>query len=145
MGEEQPLAGGVNPSPGVVRVGDTVGRPAGRSAPAVRCLLLHLEAVGFDAAPRFLGTDEKGRDVLSYVAGDVPLPPYRPERAEELVDVIAQELAQLLGHVRGGAAAGTEPWATLRRETGGEGPAAADDLWQRRRQRRALVHAMTRG
>jgi aminoglycoside phosphotransferase (APT) family kinase protein len=59
-----------------VRVGDTVRRPAGSSRAAVRDLLLHLESVGFDGAPRFLGMDEQGREVLSWIDGDVPLPPY---------------------------------------------------------------------
>jgi hypothetical protein len=35
----------------------------------VHALLEHLEAVGFDGAPRALGFDEKGRQVLSYVEG----------------------------------------------------------------------------
>jgi hypothetical protein len=265
MDEERALVGGVDPSAGVVRVGDTVRRPAGRSAHAVRALLLHLESVGFDGAPRFLGTDEKGRDVLSFVAGDVPLPPYpawaltdsalqdlgrlvrrfheatatfdaasvtgwsdtwsdpsggqvichndlfpenvvfrdghvvglidfaeaapgrpfwdvaiaaeewaplhapgarlhhpdhldgvrrtgllaraygiEPERAEELVLVVEQERARQLAQVRGEAAAGTEPWATLWRDTDGEGRAAADDRWLAE-QRGALVDAIRRG
>jgi aminoglycoside phosphotransferase (APT) family kinase protein len=42
----------------------------------VRELLLHLESVGFNGAPRFLGTDEQGREVLTWIDGDVPLPPY---------------------------------------------------------------------
>jgi len=66
----------MDPSAGVVRVGDTVRRPARRSSSAARALLLHLEAVGFEGAPRFLGVDEAGRDVLTFVEGDVPLPPY---------------------------------------------------------------------
>jgi Ser/Thr protein kinase RdoA (MazF antagonist) len=60
----------------IVRVGDTVRRPVHSYSPAVRALLLHLEDVGFDGAPRYLGVDEQGRDVVSYVEGDVPLPPY---------------------------------------------------------------------
>ena len=32
-------------------------------------LLTHLERVGFDRAPRFLGVDEVGRQVLSFVEG----------------------------------------------------------------------------
>jgi len=76
MSEEHPLVGGMDPSAGVVRVGDTVRRPARRSSVAVRSLLLHLEDVGFDGAPRFLGVDDRGRDVLSFIEGDVPLPPY---------------------------------------------------------------------
>jgi Ser/Thr protein kinase RdoA (MazF antagonist) len=71
--EEEPLAGG-NFGP-VVRVGDTVRRETGPWTPAVHALLRHLEAVGFDAAPRVLGIDEHGREILSYVEGDVPWPP----------------------------------------------------------------------
>ena len=71
---EQELAGGMDPARGVIRIGDTVRRP-GMRAP-VRALLRHLEAVGFAGAPRHLGIDEQGRDVVSWVEGDVPVPPY---------------------------------------------------------------------
>jgi aminoglycoside phosphotransferase (APT) family kinase protein len=57
---------------GVVRVGDTVRRPHGPGGDAVASYLDHLEAVGFDGAPRYLGRDAAGRDVLDFVAGDVP-------------------------------------------------------------------------
>ena len=53
----------------VVRVGDTVRRRAGHWTPAVHALLDHLASVGFDAAPRAIGTDSHGREVVSYVAG----------------------------------------------------------------------------
>jgi hypothetical protein len=66
----------MDPAAGVVRVGDTIRRPAGPSSRAVRALLLHLEKVGFEGAPRYLGRDGQGRDVLSYIEGQVPLPPY---------------------------------------------------------------------
>jgi Ser/Thr protein kinase RdoA (MazF antagonist) len=66
--EEFPLAGG-NVSEGVVRVGDTVRRPAGPWTPAVHALLAHLHEVGFHAAPRPLGLDEQGREVLGFVPG----------------------------------------------------------------------------
>jgi hypothetical protein len=56
----------------VAKVGDTVRRPAGPWTPAVHALLRHLEAVGFDGAPRVLGIDGQGREVLSYVPGEVP-------------------------------------------------------------------------
>lgn len=69
--EEMPLTGG-RTTPGVVRVGDTVRRPARPNAPLVRRLLEHLEAVGFPYVPRFLRTDAQGREVLSYVEGNVP-------------------------------------------------------------------------
>ena len=87
--EEIALVGGA----GLVRVGDTVRRPARPSSAAVRELLLHLEAVGFEGAPRSLGVDERGRDVLTFVEGDVPLPPYPPWA---LTDVALDDLGRLL-------------------------------------------------
>ncbi len=48
-------------SSGVVRIGDTVRRPAGPWTPAVHALLDHFHAVGFRGAPRALGIDEQGR------------------------------------------------------------------------------------
>jgi Ser/Thr protein kinase RdoA (MazF antagonist) len=55
-------------------VGDTVRRPAGPWTPAVHALLDHLEAVGFAAAPRALGADAEGREVVTYAAGNVVWP-----------------------------------------------------------------------
>jgi hypothetical protein len=75
---EIPLAGG-DVTEGVVRVGDTVRRPVGPHSPLVHALLTHLESVGFEGAPRFLGIDQAGREVLSYVEGEVagrPRPPW---------------------------------------------------------------------
>jgi len=56
----------------VVRIGETVRRPQGAHSEFVHALLLHLEDSGFDAAPRFLGVDRQGREVLSYIEGVVP-------------------------------------------------------------------------
>jgi Phosphotransferase enzyme family len=36
----------------------------------MRDVLLHLERVGFDAAPRWLGVDEQGREILSWIEGE---------------------------------------------------------------------------
>ncbi|MEV6793065.1 aminoglycoside phosphotransferase family protein [Streptomyces sp. NPDC051320] len=71
--EEQPLSGG-NVSAEVVRVGDTVRRPAGPWTPAVHALLTHLHESGFRAAPRPLGIDDQGREVLTFVPGNVVWP-----------------------------------------------------------------------
>lgn len=72
--DEVPLSGGsITP---VVRVGDTVRRASGPWTPAVHALLRHLESVGFEGAPRVLGVDEQGREVLTFVAGDVGWRPY---------------------------------------------------------------------
>ncbi len=55
----------------VVRVGETVRRVAGEWTPAVHALLERLESAGIAEAPRALGFDDRGREILSYIAGDV--------------------------------------------------------------------------
>lgn len=54
---------------GATRVGETVRKPVQPSTPAVHAVLGHLEAVGFDGAPRSWGTDDEGRQMLSYLRG----------------------------------------------------------------------------
>lgn len=77
MDPEVRLSGGyVNP---VVRIGDTVRRPQGPRARFVHRLLRHLEESGFEAAPRFVGVDERGREILSYVDGHVAWEATQPE------------------------------------------------------------------
>ncbi|MFK0264742.1 aminoglycoside phosphotransferase family protein [Streptomyces angustmyceticus] len=66
---EIPLTGG-RITEGVVRVGDTVRRPVGPHSSFVHRLLRHLEDVGSDAAPRLLGIDPKGREILSFQHGE---------------------------------------------------------------------------
>ena len=68
---ETPLSGG-RITLGLVRVGETVRRPPAMNSDFVHCLLRHLEAVGFEGVPRSLGVDAKGRDVLSWIEGEVP-------------------------------------------------------------------------
>lgn len=77
MTHEIPLGGGdVNVGEHVVvRVGDTVRRQVGPHTQAVHALLRHFERVGFDGAPRVLGFDERGREILTYVEGEPALPP----------------------------------------------------------------------
>jgi Ser/Thr protein kinase RdoA (MazF antagonist) len=69
MNTEIPLGGGAMTG-SVVRVGDTVRRPAGPAAERMRDVLLRLERAGFDAAPRWLGVDDRGRDVLTWIEGE---------------------------------------------------------------------------
>ncbi|MFC1402075.1 MULTISPECIES: phosphotransferase [Streptacidiphilus] len=71
MEAEVALSGG-RITPGVVRVGDTVRRPASAASGFVADLLRHLERQGFDGAPRHLGRDQQGRDILSYLPSHVP-------------------------------------------------------------------------
>jgi Ser/Thr protein kinase RdoA (MazF antagonist) len=57
---------------GVVRVGDTVRRPFKESSPFVARLLERFEVLNVSWAPRYLGRDVLGRDVLTYLPGSVP-------------------------------------------------------------------------
>jgi hypothetical protein len=90
---EVPLEGGVANRGLVVRVGNTVRRPQRTTGSATHALLRHLEDCGFDGAPRFLGIDSSGREVLTYVPGDVATPPYP---AWALTDDALRSVAQLL-------------------------------------------------
>lgn len=66
MAEERLDGGNVG---GAVRVGDTVRRAPGPWTPAVHALLTHLAAQRFTGAPRPLGFDEQGREVLTFLEG----------------------------------------------------------------------------
>ena len=66
--EEVLEGGGVNV---VSRVGATVRRPLHPWTTSVHELLHHLQGVGFEGAPRALGVDDRGREVLDYVEGEV--------------------------------------------------------------------------
>jgi Ser/Thr protein kinase RdoA (MazF antagonist) len=85
------LTGG-NVTP-VSRIGDAVHRRPGPWSASVQRLLGHLEAAGFDRAPRPRGFDADGREVVSFLPGEVynyPLP-------EELwSDAILVQAAELL-------------------------------------------------
>lgn len=70
---EERLTGG-NTNSEVVRVGMTVRRRTGPWTPSVHSLLRHLEASGFDGAPRLLGIDDQGREILTFVEGVVVWP-----------------------------------------------------------------------
>ena len=74
----------------VVRVGDTVRRTAGPWTPAVHALLQHLEARGFDAAPRARGLDDTGREVLTYVAGRTGPASLEGLRSDEVLVAVAR-------------------------------------------------------
>jgi len=54
----------------VVHVGDKVRRRPVFATQLMRDVLVHLERVGFEAAPRWRGIDEQGRDVLSWIDGE---------------------------------------------------------------------------
>ena len=91
---EEPLVGG-NTHAEVVRVGDTVRRPTGPWTPGVHALLTHLDRQGYGGAPKALGIDARGREVLTYITGDVVWPDH--------VELVASDaaLAEVAASIRG--------------------------------------------
>ncbi|MEK4244530.1 phosphotransferase [Psychrobacillus sp. FSL K6-2684] len=74
---EEMLSGG-NVS-NVHRSGDTVRRDLKEDSAKIHKVLKHLENKGFSCAPKFLGIDEKNREILSFIegeAGNYPLKRY---------------------------------------------------------------------
>jgi hypothetical protein len=92
-------------TPGIVRIGDTVRRPLRPFSLTVQAYLAHLRDAGFAGAPLPFGVDEQGREVLSFVSGDVArhLPPEDRASAEVLA-----ALARLIRSLHE-ASAGWEP------------------------------------
>jgi hypothetical protein len=66
--EEIPLGGGMV-ARGIVRVGDTVRRPLKPDSAGIHALLQHFERRGFDGTPRFLGIDDRDREIVSFIEG----------------------------------------------------------------------------
>jgi len=62
------LLGGLVTHP--VRIQGNVHRQAGPWTPAIHALLRHLERAGFDGAPRVVGFDDVGREVLTFIEGE---------------------------------------------------------------------------
>ncbi|WP_420112907.1 aminoglycoside phosphotransferase family protein [Pseudactinotalea sp.] len=96
--DQEVLAGGAANRGNVVRIGDRVHRPRRTGADVAEALLLHLESVGYDAAPRFLGHDEMGRQILSYLPGDT-YPDQRPPWLDD-DEANARALGRIAAFVR---------------------------------------------
>lgn len=62
----------------MTRVGDEVRRPWSDFTPSAHHFLRAVREAGFKGVPRPLPTQEDGRERLSFVPGDVPIPPYPP-------------------------------------------------------------------
>jgi hypothetical protein len=106
---------------GVVRVGDTVRRSVGPWTPSVHAYLRHLEERGFEGAPRVLGFDDQGREILSFMDGVVASSSdwtrghANRVLAGGLSDEALVEVARLIRSLHA-AAAGFEPVNPLWRE-----------------------------
>jgi len=79
--DEEPLPGGAVTA--VTRAGNTVRRAPPPDPAFVRALLRLFERRGWDGAPRFLGTDERGREVLGFLDGHVAWQPAQPPAVTE--------------------------------------------------------------
>jgi len=90
--EEIPLGGDLNDA---VRIGDTVHRRAGSWTPSVHALLRYLERAGFPA-PRVVGSDAQGREVLRYVEGEAHSGTREPLPDHLMADAHVVEAAKLL-------------------------------------------------
>jgi phosphotransferase family enzyme len=93
-----------------VRIGDTVRRPRQETSAGVAEYLHHLERAGFDHAPRYLGVDAQGRDVLSYLPGDVA---GDPVEAWAAADAVLPSVARLTRALHD-ASVGFRPSAPIR-------------------------------
>jgi Phosphotransferase enzyme family len=101
MGEGEPLSGGSD-TEGIVRIGETVRRPLRPFSLTVQAYLARLRDVGFTGAPLPLGVDEQGREVLSFVPGEVHHHPVPPEAAGEDVLVALARLIRALHEASAG-------------------------------------------
>ncbi|UUU26178.1 phosphotransferase [Streptomyces sp. DSM 40750] len=72
------LAGGTVNAGEVFRRGSLVDRPAPPTAPALHTHLRALRRHGFEGAPLPVGLTADGREQLTFVPGDVALPPFPP-------------------------------------------------------------------
>jgi hypothetical protein len=87
-----PLPGGTANRGRVIRVGDTVLRPAAPCRHATHALLAHLLAVGFEGAPRVLAVGA-ATETLTYMDGHAAVPPLP---ADTLTDTALVSVAELL-------------------------------------------------
>lgn len=71
MTDEIILTGGRSTAE-VVMIGKTIHRSARPNAEFSHRLLILLEQKNFKGAPRYIGLDDKGREILSYIDGVVP-------------------------------------------------------------------------
>jgi Phosphotransferase enzyme family len=94
------LSGGAANRGRVVRVGDAVVRPAAPFRAATHALLAHLEAVGFEGAPRVLAAGQV-TETLTYLAGRAAVPPF-PD--DVLTDEALVSVADLLRRYHAAAA-----------------------------------------
>ncbi|MEJ7901237.1 MAG: aminoglycoside phosphotransferase family protein, partial [Thermomicrobiales bacterium] len=89
--QEEPLGGGAINT--VTRRGNIVYRTGGPWVPAIHTMLDHLHAQGFAYAPKALGLDARGREMISFLPGHSMMRPWNPVMFTE--DALVQAAAML--------------------------------------------------
>ena len=100
--DEEVLSGGVANEGRVLRVGSRVHRPAGPYAKSIHAYLRSLNSSGFEGASVPHGFDRSGREVLTFLEGEVATPPY-PEWAQ--TDAALASIARLIARAHRTSAA----------------------------------------
>jgi len=103
--EEVPLGGNLQDA---VRIGDAVHRRAGPWTPSVHALLRYLEGAGFPA-PRVVGMDGQGREVLRFIEGEAHSGTFTPLPDAMFVDQHVVAAAKLLRRYHDAASAFRPP------------------------------------
>jgi thiamine kinase-like enzyme len=89
--ETEIILGGGRTGSNVVRVGDTVRKPTTNNSEYASRVLKFLEEKHFNHSQRYLGKDEKNRDIFAYIEGHVP---------DDIGDTTDQQLHQFMKIVR---------------------------------------------
>ena len=110
MDDETALTGGGRTV--VARRDGVVLRSAGPWSTTVIRLLRHLEATGFDQAPRVVGTgfDETGRETVSFIEGEFVHPGPWPDEALFLIGTMLRRLHEATASFRVPGDASWRPW-----------------------------------
>ncbi|WP_411333358.1 phosphotransferase [Metabacillus indicus] len=91
LSNEELLTGGNVSS--VYRSGQTVRRECKPNSRKIHSLLKHLEDKEFKYAPKYLGMDEKGREILTFIEGEAG---HYPLKKYMWSDAVLQETAKML-------------------------------------------------
>jgi thiamine kinase-like enzyme len=90
---EEKLEGGNISS--VAKIGKTVRRNQNKYSNSIHELLKYLEKSNYHFSPRYLGTDEKNREILTYIEGEVGNDPVKNYiRSTDMITMIAKEMRQ---------------------------------------------------
>jgi hypothetical protein len=98
----------------VTRLGETVRRVPGFWTPAVHALLRYLEEHGFAGAPKVLGFDDHGREILGYIAGRTVPASLQGFRSDNVLIAVAHLLRSFHDVVAGFTPPSNVKWQTQR-------------------------------